>query len=305
MSRITRKTTKLSTVELRPPKTPTGGGSAPAVVVLQGAPADIGVHRVIDRPCIIGRGPGVDLPLLDEGLSRRHCVLVPRTGGMVVLQDLQSTNGTLINQRRIHGPTVLADGDYIFIGGTILKFSARESLEWSYHERMNERVGVDDLTGLTARLRFEGALVRAVENCATQGLPLAALMLDLDGIKQINDTHGHEMGAFVIAEAGQVIGRVIAPHGTATRLSGDEFAAFLPRQDRPAAVERAELIVRLVQEHRFIKGEVEVRPTISIGVAVFPDDALTATELLARADDALMRAKRAGRNRVEPGGELE
>jgi diguanylate cyclase (GGDEF)-like protein len=95
-----------------------------------------------------------------------------------------------------------------------------------------------------------------------------------------------------------VIGRVISPHGAATRLSGDEFAAYVPRRDLRATVETAELIVRLIQEHHFQKDSIVVHPTISIGVAMFPEDSRTPWDLLARADEALLRAKRGGRNRV-------
>ena len=294
MTRITRKTIKLSSGEMR---APTQIATSAAIVVLQGAPADIGVHRLIDRPIIVGRGPGVDLALLDERLAQRHCIFVPHEQS-VVLQDLRSQNGTMLNDRRVDNAARLHEGDHIFVGGTILKFSARGGAELRYHASMDERVGTDDLTGLLARHRFEGALVRAVEACAAGRQPLGALMLDLDGIKQINDTHGHLMGAHVIAEAGRVIGRIISPHGAATRLSGDEFAGFMPRRDLRSTLETAELVVRMIQEHRFQKDSIVVHPTISIGVAMFPDDTRTPWDLLARADEALLRAKRGGRNRV-------
>ena len=293
MARITRKTMKISGTERRLTPVPTSA----AIVVLQGSPSDVGLHRMIDRPCIVGRGPGVDMALLGEGMSRRHCVLVPNRSG-VILQDLGSTNGTVLNGQRLPGPVVLTDGDLIYIGNTILKFSGRGSPELSYHRDMDERVGTDDLTGLMARHRFEGDLVRAIEDCAASRMPLGAMMLDIDGVKAINDTHGHLVGAHVIAEAGRIIGQVTHLYGAASRLSGDEFACFLPRQTKAVAVDLARLIVRLVEQHHYEKDGVVVHPTVSVGVAAFPDDAQTGRDVLARADEALYRAKSGGKNRV-------
>ena len=293
MGRITRKTVKLSGLERRMTPVP----AIAAVVVLQGSPTDVGVHRVIDRPCTIGRGPGVDLALLGDGMSRRHCVLVPNRSG-VILQDLGSTNGTGLNGERLPGPVQLTDGDLIYMGDTVLKYTARGGPELRYAARMDERIGTDDLTGLMARHRFEGDLTRALEESAVARVPVGAMMLDLDGIKIINDTHGHLVGAHVIGETGRIIGQVIHLYGAASRLSGDEFACFLPRQTKAVTVDLARLIVRLVEQHHYEKDGIVVRPTISVGVAAFPEDAQEARDLLSRADEALYRAKQSGRNTV-------
>jgi two-component system, cell cycle response regulator len=292
--RVTRKTAKLSEHDMQP-----GPASrAAAIVVIQGAAADIGVHRVVDgEPCIVGRGPGADLALLDDWLSRRHYVIIPREAGVVV-EDLGSTNGTLLNGVPLVQPTRLKDGDHIAAGETVVKFAAGASFELRYHASMDQRVGTDELTGLVARHRFEGALTQALEAVAVESSTLGVLMLDLDGVKQINDTHGHLFGAHAIAEAGRIIGRTITSHGLASRLGGDEFAAFLPHLDREGTVELAHTIVSLVEAHRFEKEMIEVRPSISVGVSLFPDDGVTPEVLMRRADEALYRAKRAGKNRV-------
>jgi diguanylate cyclase (GGDEF)-like protein len=295
MTRTTKKTLKLQRGELHPVEVACAG----ALVVLQGAPADIGLHRVIERTCVIGRGPGADMVLLDEHLSRRHCSVSPSDLG-VLLEDLGSRNGTRVNGRRVDGPVLLADGDQVFIAETVLKFSApSSSAELIYHASMDERVGTDELTGLVARHRFEGALTRALETCEAAHVPLGVMMLDLDGIKQINDTHGHQVGAFTIAEAGKIIGGLVAPAGMASRLGGDEFAAFLPRRSKRGTTELAQRLVQAVEEHAFDHEGLVLHPTISIGVAGFPEDGRTLEDLMRQADVALYRAKQAGRNRVE------
>jgi two-component system, cell cycle response regulator len=128
--------------------------------------------------------------------------------------------------------------------------------------------------------------------------PLALLMMDMDGVKAINDTHGHHMGAFAIAEVGRLIDQELSRIGRSCRFGGDEFMAFLPGASRKDGCAIAERIRKRVEEHHFEHDGIVVRPTISIGVAVLPDDAQTGEELAKRADEALYRAKAQGKNRV-------
>ena len=279
-----------------------GGVTAPlrgSLVVLQGPEADIGAHRWLDQPVTLGRDPLVELPLDDLRISRRHCQVLSE-GEVYFIQDLHSTNGTRLNDEPIKpGKRVqLRANDCVFLGSCVVKFAVVSDLEVAYHARMDALVGTDDLTGLVVKRRFDAALGRAVETALLEGEPLAVMMLDMDGLKEINDTHGHPVGAYSISAVGKIIGEVISPHGDACRLGGDEFAAFLRAQTKEVGVALAESIRRRVREHRFEKDGVVVRPTISIGVAGLPVDGESAEALLKRADEALYRAKRAGKNRV-------
>jgi diguanylate cyclase (GGDEF)-like protein len=123
-------------------------------------------------------------------------------------------------------------------------------------------------------------------------------MMDLDGIKSINDTHGHLFGAYVIGESGRVIGRVLEKRGFASRFGGDEFIAALPGLALDAAVAIGEEIRVAIGEFPFEREGVPLRPGISIGASAFPESAGDADGLVQRADEALYRAKRAGKNRV-------
>jgi diguanylate cyclase (GGDEF)-like protein len=140
--------------------------------------------------------------------------------------------------------------------------------------------------------------VRAVEEARLTRVPMAVMMLDLDGLKQINDTHGHPIGAYTIAEVGKIIGQILSPRGAACRFGGDEFAAFLPGMNKRQAKALGETVREKVACHAFQKDGIVVRPTISIGVSSYPDDGATADLLLRRADEALYRAKKGGRDRV-------
>lgn len=268
-----------------------------ALVVLQGSESDIGTHVVLEGPVTLGRDPLVEMPLQGTGISRRHCRVFPEDGGYV-LEDLRSTNGTLLNGERIDGRIRLTPGDRIYLGACVIKFTHSHALEVGYHAQMDALVGTDDLTGLIAKRRFDAAYRRALDAARALKQPLAVMMLDLDGLKQINDQHGHPVGAHTIAEVGKIIGSVVSETGAACRFGGDEFAAFLPGCTKQGALEVGETIRRWVAQHRFEKDGVVVRPTISIGVSAFPEDGKGADALLQRADEALYRAKKTGRDRV-------
>ncbi len=268
-----------------------------ALIVLQGAESDIGQHVLLDRQVTLGRDPVVELPLADDGISRRHCAVIPNADHYVV-EDLKSTNGTLLNGQKLDGRKRLEPGDRIYLGGCVVKFTHSDELEVGYHVQMDTLVGTDDLTGLIAKRRFDALYLRALESARHARKPLTVMMLDMDGLKTINDTHGHPVGAHAIAEVGKIIGVVIAEHGAACRFGGDEFAAFLPGIDKSTGLGIGEEIRSNVAQHDFQKDGVVINPTISIGIAAFPEDGRTADLLLRRADEALYRAKKTGRDRV-------
>ena len=270
-----------------------------ALVVLQGSESEIGTHVMLDRPVTIGRDPKTELPLQDEGISRRHCrIFFDQPKNAFFIEDLGSTNGTLLNGKRLQATKKLEAGDRIYLGACVVKFTYSDALEVGYHAQMDVLVGTDDLTGLIAKRRFDAAFVRAVDEARRMRAALAVMMLDLDGLKRINDTHGHPVGAHTIAEVGKIIGQVVSPHGAACRFGGDEFAAFLPKFAKRDGAKVGETIRALVAGHRFEKDGIVVRPTISIGVSAFPEDGATADLLLRHADEALYRAKKTGRDRV-------
>ncbi len=270
-----------------------------ALVVLQGSESDIGTHVVLEKPVTIGRDPACELPLQDDGISRRHCrVSRAGDGDHFLVEDLRSTNGTLLNGEPLKLSTRLRAGDRIYLGACVVKFTDSDALEVAYHAQMDQLAGTDDLTGLIAKRRFDASYVRALGVARALRKSLVVMMLDLDGLKQINDAHGHPVGAFTIAEVGKIIGTVVSPQGAACRFGGDEFAAFLAGRSKDDGIAVGEAIRKWVGTHKFQKDGIIVKPTISIGVAAFPEDGRTPEMLLRRADEALYRAKKTGRDRV-------
>jgi len=268
---------------------------APSLAVILGP--DVGGRVVLDRSIDMGRDPACELPLHDENVSWRHARVEDRGNGDWAVVDLGSTNGTLVNGQPCAG-AILQPGDRIFIGKTVLEMQ-QDALRDAHAAEVERLLSIDDLSGLWVKRRFDAQLESSVAAVVAGTVPaLSVVVMDMDGVKGINDTHGHHMGAFVIGEAGHVIGRQIEGRGFATRFGGDEFAAALPGLEKEATVALAEQIRAAVVAHVYEKDGLRVQPGLSCGVATIPGDANDAQALFQAADQAMYRAKRAGKNRV-------
>jgi diguanylate cyclase (GGDEF)-like protein len=268
------------------------------LLVVQGAEMDLGRQVLCDRPITLGRDDDTELPLHDGSISRRHCRVERTDDGRYVVVDLGSTNGTRLNGARVREPAALAEGDKIFVGSSIVKFGWADELDARYHARLETMAATDALTGLLSNRKFDAAFAQGVLDARETGTPLAVLVMDMDGLKQINDAHGHQMGGFTLAEVATVLRERLEGRGEVCRFGGDEFVAFLPGLDKAAAAALAETIRTAIEQHPFERQGVHVSPTVSIGVAALPDDGTNAEVLFTAADQALYRAKAAGKNRV-------
>lgn len=282
---------------------PVQGRKLATLVVVQGSEADLGAHTRVEGRVLIGRDPAAGLVLSEAGASKQHAVVEPIDGfggrTRYEVEDLGSTNGTAVNGKRLKGRRKLKDGDKIAVAGTVLRFSIADEVDAAFHAQVEAMLSTDDLTGLLSPRRFDAALDEALRTARAQAAKLALLVLDIDGLKAINDAHGHSMGAFTIGQVGRLLAQVLAGRGTATRFGGDEFVAFLPATDRAGAVKVAEALRACISAYRFEHGQVVVNPTVSVGVAVFPERGATAKALFDAGDRALYRAKARGKNCVE------
>lgn len=266
----------------------------PVLVVLTGN--EIGTRVVVDRSLLIGRDPAADLPLSDALISWHHALVEDRGDGFALF-DLGSTNGTTVNGES-KPEFLLNPNDRIVFGATAVSFELQDALKEGYNENVDRLLNIDDLSGLLVRRKFDADFRVLVETSRTSGKPLTLLVMDLDGIKKINDTHGHLFGAFVIGQSGRLIGDVIGSKGIACRFGGDEYLAALPDHDATAGAAVADSILRAINTIPFVKDEIVLRPGISIGVAACPEHADDPEVLFQHADQALYRAKRAGKNRI-------
>jgi diguanylate cyclase (GGDEF)-like protein len=165
-----------------------------------------------------------------------------------------------------------------------------------------EMAMVDGLTGLFVRRYFDARLDEEIERARRYRTPFAVAMLDLDDFKRLNDDHGHLVGDRVLREIASVIRTEIRGVDTAARYGGEELALILPGTELVSALRHAERVRHAIAERRVPAGDGGALLTItaSVGIAAFPDSGVVSAEdLLRRADHALYRAKRAGKNRVE------
>ena len=151
----------------------------------------------------------------------------------------------------------------------------------------------DGLTGLFNRRYFSQEIPQEVERFRRFGTPFSLLMLDIDHFKRFNDKHGHPAGDTALRTVADVINQSARNYDKAVRYGGEEFAVILPQTRRTEAAVAAERIRSTVEEQPIIhEGRKLDSLTMSIGIATFPIDALEATGLVHRADQALYLAKR-------------
>jgi len=172
--------------------------------------------------------------------------------------------------------------------------------------RIEEAANTDGLTGLYNHRYFQERLEQELARARQNDERLALLFADLDHFKAFNDRAGHQAGDEALRGLAVLLGNELRRVDIAARYGGEEFAVILPETGGWGAQEVAERIRRSV-EQTSLAGD---RVTVTIGVAVFPDDADTGAALVDRADWAMYRAKRKGRNRIEvfaagdgPGGD--
>jgi diguanylate cyclase (GGDEF)-like protein len=162
------------------------------------------------------------------------------------------------------------------------------------------RAASDALTGLPNRRAADETLKRMSAHAGRTVSPLAAVLLDLDHFKQVNDLHGHELGDKALAAVGQILSSTLRGSDFAARYGGEEFLVLLPDTDRSAARDVAEKL-RVAIECADIP---HIAPlTASFGVAAIPTDASEGEHMIRKADRALYAAKAGGRNRVEVVGQ--
>jgi diguanylate cyclase (GGDEF)-like protein len=152
---------------------------------------------------------------------------------------------------------------------------------------------VDQLTGLRNRRWLDDAFERQLVRAVRTAQPMSVMMIDIDHFKQLNDAHGHAYGDCVLRRVAQTLADGLRPQDLAARYGGEEFAVLLPGISEEHAVAIAERIREAVQEDGTAAGQ---PVTVSIGIASRSGDQ-PLTALLDRADEALYRAKNAGRNR--------
>ncbi len=278
---------------------PVDDGDRAYLIVLAGTTVGE-MFKLPTGPAMIGRGKRSDVPLFDEGVSREHARIVS-VGDEIWVEDLGSRNGTYVNGERVHGRSKLADGDKIQVGRTtILKFTYHDTLEESFQKQMYESALRDGLTKVYNKRYFAERLISEMRFAVRHQAAIALLMLDLDHFKNINDTHGHVAGDRVLAAVAQTLSRSVRNEDVVARYGGEEFAVLLRSTPYAHVLNTAERLRKQIEALMVEnEGGQVLGVTVSIGLATFPETKVTTpAEMVEAADQALYRAKHAGRNRV-------
>ncbi len=166
-------------------------------------------------------------------------------------------------------------------------------------QRAERLARTDDLTGLCNVRALTDTLRRELARASRAGRPVSLIVLDVDGFKGINDSHGHLRGNRALVEMAGLLRESTRQADCAARLGGDEFAVVLPDTGRDGAVVAGDRLRARIAHHVFLRREgLEVRLAVSVGAATANVPPVTAGALLERADKALYRAKAGGGDRT-------
>ena len=270
--------------QLQPALTIINGSQTGKVIVLDNGLTTIGCHE------------SCEVTLLGRGVSRKHLRL-DRLGDEISIEDLQSTNGTLVNGDIILRHR-LRPGDRIQLGpDTRLRLSFADSNELKVRAQKYEESIRDDLTGAYNRRFFHQTLTHELAFAVRHGAPTSMALLDLDHFKQTNDRFGHPAGDQVLCALVEKITEGSRSDDIVARLGGEEFGFTLRGLDATQAFGAAERLRELVAGLRLNIGGESVSITASIGIATLREDGPCAVDaFIEEADRHLYQAKRDGRN---------
>ena len=179
--------------------------------------------------------------------------------------------------------------------GSVRDITARKDAE----RKLQEMATLDGLTGICNRRYFLELSEQELKRCRRYHRPLSMIMLDIDHFKQVNDTHGHAIGDKVLQSMTQTARIILRDADIFGRLGGEEFAIILPETNLVSARHVAERLRCAISKIKINTHNNEISITSSLGVAAISHEIHTIEMLLKYADQALYRAKNAGRNRVE------
>jgi diguanylate cyclase (GGDEF)-like protein len=174
-----------------------------------------------------------------------------------------------------------------------IQAAAMEAHVQSRSRELESQAHTDPLTGLGNLRALQRELTNLLDVQKRYQRPFGLLLMDIDGLKRINDSHGHQAGDRVLMQVGMSLRRSVRSVDTAARIGGDEFCVLLPEQDLKTAAKLAARLANAIEEEVASPGEL-ASLSVSIGVAASPEHGDEAESLIDTADRAMYRAKAAG-----------
>jgi diguanylate cyclase (GGDEF)-like protein len=253
------------------------------------------VFQLEKKSILIGRERDCDIVVLEDGVSRKHAqILLEET--KVLIQDLESTNGTYINGQK-NSRVELQNGDKVQMGDILMKFSYQDAIDVGHQESMRDMAMKDPLTQIYNRRYFMDLFHREISYANRVQQPLSCMMFDLDHFKKINDTFGHQAGDYILRNVAQSVASQLRIYDAFARYGGEEFIIMLRTTTLANAAVLGERIREKIATTDFKFNGTSIPVTISMGMAELNVNAMmTAEELLQETDTCLYEAKERGRN---------
>ena len=270
------------------------------VLLALAGPQQGSVFTLLPPSASIGRDEGSTVQLRDDAVSARHARITQAPGGAFI-EDLGSRNGTFVNEQRVVARRALLDGDHLRFGAaTLVQFWLMDELAEHALSSLFALTLRDPLTRVYNRRYFDERLSSEFHFARRHGTELALLLIDVDHFKSINDDRGHQMGDTVLRLVAGSIERVMRPEDVVARFGGDEFAVLARATSERNAEIFATRICRRIEELSAEPPNHLLNITVSAGVALMTSESsiTEAAALVTAADEALYRAKAAGRNQV-------
>ncbi len=272
----------------------------PAALLAVGGELNGTIFDLTENEVTAGRNADNTIPLEFSGISRHHFKLTTTDLQNWFVEDAGSKNGTYVNNKKLEQKIELVKSDMIKIGSIALKYLPKGDPERLTYDKLSLEANTDRHTGCYNKTYFNGRIDLEVKKSKVTGEPLSLILFDLDHFKNLNDNFGHDAGDYVLKEMSSLIrSNGVRDLDIFARYGGEEFVILLPKTNLRQAFDIAERLRSLLEVHQFIYDGKRLPVTASIGVADYRQGVITGTELFKRADQAVYKAKDAGRNQVQ------
>jgi two-component system cell cycle response regulator len=294
--------TRLTDATIAVPPTGASKQKTRALLTVISGPSAGRAYSVRDEETLIGRGKETHVRLDDGGVSRIHARIRALEEGRYGLEDMGSTNGTFVGNRRIDKPTDLASGDRINIGpNVVISFAILDAQAEVMAHQLYELAVRDALTKAHNRRYLIERLSSEIAYAKRHLTRLSLILFDIDFFKRVNDTYGHLAGDDVLREISALVSRLIRTEDVFARFGGEEFVVLARGIEHANAGLFSERLRSSVERLEIASEGAVMKITISVGYASIdeiPDGKRTAESLMRLADERLYQAKSGGRNRV-------
>jgi len=272
-----------------------GEGEGACLITIHGE--NLGKKYDLDlNEMVIGRSDTSNITVNEENVSRHHAKIT-KVEAEYFIEDLKSTNGTFVNTKKIEKVS-LREGDLVLIGNTILKYISGSNIENLYHDEIYKLATLDGLTQVYNKKFLLEKLLTEFSRSKRYERDMSFVIFDFDHFKKLNDQYGHPAGDFVLRKTASLIMKNMRKEDIFGRYGGEEFAIILPETHLQSALRLSEKLRLLVASINYEYNNIILKVTISIGAASIDKNTKNFQDLVEKADRALYKAKREGRNKV-------